>query len=384
MPEIDIIVETPVSNSIRAEQVSCMFDVPPRDKARLEWRGNLPIEERKWNVGLIVGPSGCGKSTILNKIFGPAPHLQWGAPSVIDDFAKSSSVKDIAGICQAVGFNTIPAWLRPFGVLSNGEQFRVELARRLLEGGDQIAVDEFTSVVDRQVAKTGSHAVQKWMRKHDRQFVAATCHFDLEDWLQPDWVLEPATMQFRWRAVQRRPPIECTIARVPYAAWALFARYHYLTADLNQAAACYLLSVGGAPAAFIAVLYRVHPHTNNVYGISRTVTLPDWQGLGLSFVLSDTIASAYKAQGKRFRRNPAHPSLIRACDRSKVWALMKKPGLTNNKNRGGIIGAAGSSKIEGRAVGFGGRPCAIFEYCGPAMAADQSKLLVGDLSRSAT
>ena len=90
---------------------------------------------------------------------------------------------------MAVGFNTIPAWLRPYGVLSNGEKFRVDLARRLLEGGDLIAVDEFTSVVDRQVAKIGSHAVQKWARGKGRQFVAATCHYDLEDWLQPDWVL---------------------------------------------------------------------------------------------------------------------------------------------------------------------------------------------------
>ena len=135
---------------------------------------------------------------------------------MIDDFSPALSVDAISQACMAVGFNTIPAWLRPYGVLSNGEKFRVDLARRLLEGGDLIAVDEFTSVVDRQVAKIGSHAVQKWARGKGRQFVAATCHYDLEDWLQPDWVLEPATMTFRWRSVQRRPELACTIARVPY------------------------------------------------------------------------------------------------------------------------------------------------------------------------
>jgi hypothetical protein len=118
-------------------------------------------------------------------------------------------------------------------VLSNGEKFRVDLARRLLEGGELVACDEFTSVVDRQVAKIGAHAVQKFIRRADRRFVAATCHHDvngtapsrlfpqclpvagaiLEEWLQPDWVLEPATMQFRWRSLQRRPALNCTIRR---------------------------------------------------------------------------------------------------------------------------------------------------------------------------
>ena len=369
MPSIDVVVETPVSRSVRAEQVSCMFDVPPQEKARLEWHGEMPIEDRPWNVGLIVGPSGCGKSTLLRSVFGDPVPLTWGAASVIDDFARSSSVEKISGVCQAVGFNTIPAWLRPHGVLSNGEQFRVELARRLLEGGDLVVMDEFTSVVDRQVARTGSHAVQKHIRKAGKQFVAATCHFDLEDWLQPDWVLEPGTMTFRWRAVQRRPDISCTISRVSYEAWHLFARFHYLTADLNRAAACYLLCVDGAPAAFCAVLYRPHPHTNNVYGMSRTVVLPDWQGLGLAFALSDRIAAAYKAQGMRFRRNPAHPALTRACDRSKVWALVRKPGYVNNKN-----------PKTATSSGFGGRPCAVFEYCGPAMPLDEARALTGPIA----
>ena len=31
-----------------------------------------------------------------------------------EDFARSLSMKEIADMCQAVGFNTIPAWLRPY------------------------------------------------------------------------------------------------------------------------------------------------------------------------------------------------------------------------------------------------------------------------------
>ena len=343
-----------------------MFDVPPQERARLEWHGNLPIEERPWNVGLIVGPSGSGKSTILREVFGEPPALEWGGASVIDDFRTGLPVSEISQACQAVGFNTIPAWLRPYGVLSNGEKFRVELARRLLEGGDLVAVDEFTSVVDRQVAKIGSHAVQKWARRQNRQFVAATCHYDLEEWLQPDWVLEPATMTFRWRAVQRRPDLACTIARVPYAAWQVFARFHYLTAELHTSSRCYVLFVDDRPAAFASAMYRPHPIAQDIWGLSRGVTLPDFQGLGLIFALIDRLGAAYKAKGLRLRSYPAHPVYIRSHDRSPNWRMTKRPGMQNNAN------------LHNRdTIGdFGGRPCAVFEYQGRALDKADAAMLV--------
>jgi GNAT superfamily N-acetyltransferase len=368
MPQIDVVVESAVSQSVRAAQVSSMFDVPPSDIARLEWHGSMPIEERPWNIGLIVGPSGAGKTSIMRQTFGEPISFAWGGASVIDDFDPAFGVGAVTDICMAVGFNTIPAWLRPYRVLSNGEQFRVDLARRLLEGGDLVVCDEFTSVVDRQVATIGAHAVQKFIRKAGRKFVAVTCHYDLEEWLQPDWVFEPATMTFRWRSVQRRPDIRCRVEHVPYGAWERFARFHYMTADLSRSARCFQLSVDGAPAAFCASLFRPHPRVDNIYGISRLVTLPDFQGLGLAFALVDRVGQAYRAKGFRLRCYPAHPGLVRAYDRSRMWRLDKKPGrVTSNRNDTTTI-AAGS---------FGGRPCAVFEYVGPAGSKEDAAILLG-------
>jgi hypothetical protein len=128
---------------------------------------------------------------------------------VIDDFAGTLSMEQVSSACQAVGFNTIPAWLRPFYVLSNGERFRVELARRLLELSDPIVVDEFTSVVDRQVAQIGAHAVQKYVRRNKRKFVAVSCHYDIVDWLQPDWIFEPATMHFARKVTSAQASSRC-------------------------------------------------------------------------------------------------------------------------------------------------------------------------------
>jgi hypothetical protein len=221
---------------------------------------NLPIEDRQWGVGLIVGPSGSGKSTILNHCFGGERAITWGGDGVVDDFPAEASIEVVQGVCSAVGFNTIPAYLRPFQVLSNGEQFRVTMARRLLESTADapIVVDEFTSVVDRQVAKIGAHAVQKWVRRNHRQFIAATCHYDVIDWLQPDWTFEPATRMFSWRSVQPRPSLPIRISKVAYPAWSLFAPFHYLTRELNKAAQCYVLFAGEeeTPAAFGGVLHR--------------------------------------------------------------------------------------------------------------------------------
>ena len=367
MRQIDLQVETELVRSPRVKQLSGMFDVPASEKLSHSWKGEIPIDERDWNVGLIVGPSGAGKSSVSRQLFGEAAQLTWSAPSVCDDFDKRYGIQDIAEICSAVGFNTIPSWMKPYGVLSTGEKFRVDLARHLLEGGDQVVIDEFTSVVDRQVAHIGCNAVQKHIRKHGRKFVAVTCHYDVVDWLQPDWILEPATMSFQWRLLRRRPSLNVEIARVDYSAWKLFAPFHYLTNALHRAAACYVLYVEGMPASFAGILHRPHALVDDVKGVSRLVTLPDYQGLGLAMILADMLGAAHGAIGNRLHTYPAHPSLVRSFDRSQNWELHKKPGQ---------YGAArGKTSSLGKGH-TGQRPNAIFEYCGEKLSAAEGRALI--------
>lgn len=373
MPSIDILVQSEIDKTARVRQLGAMFDVPLQEVARLEWHGTLPIEDDEWNIGLIVGPSGSGKTTIANQLFGAHVPLQWQSKSVIDDFAKSLSIEQIAGVCQSVGFNTIPAWMRPYDVLSTGEKFRVDVARRMLELSDPIVIDEFTSVVDRQVARIGSHAVQKFVRKNNRKLIAVSCHYDIIEWLQPDWIFEPASMTFQRRLLQRRPNIEVTIERVPYSAWKMFAQFHYLTNELHKAARCYVLFADGRPASFVGVLRQPHAQVDDIKRISRIVTLPDWQGIGLGMCLADTLGAAYKATGIRLRNYPAHPSFIRAHDKSKNWHMEKRPGTYSTKT-------SGKRDTIAKAIRFGDRPCAVFEYCGPAMdVTDARRLVQSDL-----
>lgn len=378
--KVDVAVSCVPSSSVRAEQVSAAYDVPPAERHELRWRAELPLDERDWNVGLIVGPSGSGKTTILRRCFGdPAPY-EWGDASVIDDFPADADLEQIVAMCSAVGFNTIPAWLRPYEHLSNGERFRVELARRLIDPAAVIVMDEFTSVVDRQVAKIGAHAVAKQVRKAGTRFVAATCHYDVIDWLQPDWVLEPAKARaddeadrldaFTWRSLHRRPDVECRIARAPHSAWRLFAPYHYLTAHLHPNAAVYVLYAGEheEPAACAGVLPRPTHYGRRNYGVSRLVTLPDWQGLGLAFALVDRVAAAYAARLCVMRTYPAHPALIRSFDRSPVWQLEVAPKIGNV-----IRGPRSSLPTDWHQ---GARPNATFRYVGPTMKVADARCLI--------
>lgn len=346
-----------------------MFDVPREEVSKIEWHYDVPLP-LEWNIGLIVGPSGSGKTLAARVMFGEnfCTPLTWSATSVIDDFDHKHSMQDISAVCQAVGFNTIPAWMRPFDVLSNGEQFRVELARRILESTPPIVIDEFTSVVDRQVAQIGAHAVQKFVRRAGTQFVAVSCHYDIIDWLQPDWILEPAAGKFSPRgSLRRRPELSIEITRVDYSAWKFFAPFHYLTADLHRAAQCFCLFADERPASFGAMLFRPISRStmsSKIWGLSRLVTLPDWQGLGLAMILSDALGSAYKARGERMHTYPAHPSLIRSYDKSMNWGMIKKPGAFSTRATG-----------DGRFVTFGNRPCAVFQYVGPANDGAMNSLL---------
>jgi ABC-type ATPase involved in cell division/GNAT superfamily N-acetyltransferase len=388
--KVDLQVETKLERTPRVKQLSGMFDVPAQEKLTHHWAGDVPLDEQPWSIGLIVGPSGAGKSSVARQLFGEPVLFPWSATSVCDDFDSRYSIQEIAEICSAVGFNTIPSWMKPHAVLSTGEKFRVELARHLLEGGDQVVIDEFTSVVDRQVAHIGCNAVQKYIRKTGKRFVAVTCHYDVVEWLQPDWILEPATMTFRWRAVQRRPALNVEIARVDRSAWKLFAPFHYLTAELHDAAACYVLFVEGSPASFAGILHRPHAMVNDIKGVSRLVTLPDYQGLGLAMILVDMLGSAHRAIGHRLHTYPAHPSLVRSFDKSPRWEMHKRPGVYSpalgrtsglkhaNRNNDAAL-SPGQKKWH-----MGSRPCAVFQYRGDAMAdADQAKALLTGSDRAA-
>lgn len=315
--QVDISLSTPIQRTGRVRQLEGIFDVPPSERSELTWRMELPIEDRSWSIGAIVGPSGSGKSTVLRHVWHEPTLFGWREDrAIIDEFAAPVSV--VSRALSDAGFSSPPSWLRPYGRLSTGEQFRVATTRALLEADSPVLIDEYTSVVDRTVAQIGSAAIAKYIRTiNGKQLVVASCHYDVIDWLQPDWVLDMLTHTFQWRELQRRPSIQLTVSRCSSAWWGVFGHHHYLNASLHARAACYLGRVGLRPAIFVAVLPFPHP-THPGFRGHRIVCLPDFQGVGVGGAMSNFVAALYAWRGPYYY-STSHPGWITTCQHSAHW-----------------------------------------------------------------
>src|SRR5882672_6065861 len=59
----------------------------------------------------------------------------------------------------------------------------------------------------------------------------------------------------------------------------------------------------------------------------RTVTLPDYQGVGIGMAVSSFCAALYSALGQRATSTTSHPAFIAARRRSKDWRMIRDPSL---------------------------------------------------------
>jgi GNAT superfamily N-acetyltransferase len=217
-----------------------------------------------------------------------------------------------------------------------------------------VVFDEYTSVVDRNVARACSAAISKGIRARHIpcRFVAVTCHYDVAQWLEADWVLDMATGRLERRRL-RRPEIAVEIHRCGLAPWKLFARHHYLSGSLAVGARCYLATWEGEPVTFCATLPVITKRDHRRF--TRIVTLPDYQGMGIGMRVVAAVASLHRAEGLRINVTSSHPALIRHCRRSTDWKTVnvKKIGASP---RGSARFAAYRSST--------GRAVVSFEYVG--------------------
>jgi hypothetical protein len=324
-----------------------MFGMEPATSIERRWSVELDLDDRPWNIGLVVGPSGSGKTSLLEDIFEAElePHPWPWASAVVDGFEDELDTDDIVRTLTGVGFSSPPAWLRPYATLSTGEQFRADLARAILWArlsGSVAVVDEFTSTVDRTVAKTASAAVQRLLRGCDistknfignvtPRLVAASCHYDIIDWLQPDWLLDMASGVFTWRSLHPRPAIHLDLRRATHDEWAPFAPHHYLSPALSKRATCIVGEVEGRPATFVGVLSTPSPHGYVLARESRCVCAPDFQGVGLGHATADTVAAAFRARGWRYRSTTSHPAMIGRRARSALWDMERSPSFEHGQ-----------------------------------------------------
>lgn len=338
MPSSKFVVESKIPSSFRVEKVKGQFDYDA-SVVRKEFDVDIPIEDMEWNIGLIVGASGSGKTTIAKKVFKEFElfdGFKWSNKTVIDDFADGLSAIEITDSLNKVGFSSPPDWLKPFNVLSNGQKMRAELARLILESNKPIIYDEFTSVVDRQVAKIGSSAIQKYIRRENKQFIAVSCHYDIEEWLEPDWLYDANEKKFYRRSL-RRPEIKVDIRKAQQSEWELFKEFHYLSSTHNNAAHKYIAEINGEPVAWCSLLHFPHPKLKNCKRIHRIVVKPDYQGIGVGGRFMSELAKDYNKLGTRIRLVTSAPSFIYGLSASKNWMMVRKPSRLKNTAKSGVL-----------------------------------------------
>lgn len=198
MPSFDIIRKNTRKSTFRTQSIIDRYELNT-DSENLELSGKIDIEDKDWSIGLIVGSSGSGKSTISRELFGSDYFVERSYSkefAIIDEMPKDKTLDQITEIFNSCGLGTIWSWLKPYEVLSTGEKMRCDLARCLLEDRDLVVFDEFTSVVDREIAKVASACISKAVRKAKKQFVAVSCHRDIVDWLEPDWIYDTDKKRF--------------------------------------------------------------------------------------------------------------------------------------------------------------------------------------------
>lgn len=361
MPRCSVTVETPIRDSFRVQQVSGMFGLPESPHARETFAAEIPGLDEDWQIGCIVGPSGSGKTTLARAAFGAAVYepAPWPLGQAVIDGLGTAPLQQLAHVLTAVGLGSPPAWLKPFAVLSNGEKFRCELARALLANRELVVFDEFTSLVDRSVAKIASAAISRSIRKGRiaGRFVGVTCHADIAEWLEPDWVLDLGRVADSGpelsRRRLRRPPLRLRVTRCPQKLWRLFARHHYLSGSLSTGATCFAAWLDEQPVAFCALVAMLGKRGQK--RISRLVTLPDYQGLGIGLRLAERVAEFARSRGTRVSITASHPAVIAACQHSSIWQLRSwKP-----------LGNLWRQRFEQRAIpSSAGRGVATFEFLG--------------------
>lgn len=393
--KISIRNRCPHYSSYRAARVQSLFNAESGQAFDLD--ADLDIDDDGWQVGVVVGPSGSGKTSMGREILGADALWTGGewppdAP-IVDAIAPNGDFDAVTAALGAVGLGSVPSWLRPYSVLSNGEKFRAELARIVAEAPGRVVIDEFTSVVDRQIAKIGALAFQKSWRRTGGKAVLLSCHYDVLDWLEPDWIFDTSTGVFEraaaGRRLRRRPPIELEIRQVDGSWWPLFEPHHYLKLPRMVACRYFVGFVDGEPVAHLGIAPRLE--TGGVRGC-RMVIMPEWQGAGvgmkfLNWIMENEITGQGRF-GDRVRAgyfHTSHPGLCAGLRRDPRWEQISAVmyGGNRGKSHSSIAKSNAKKAKEHRSIeatvnaGYGGHFRAVqgFRYRGNAWA--ESKKAAG-------
>lgn len=361
IPEIiDFTLQSDVNKSFRCQCAANSQDIDVKKKNTHHMHiENIRIPE-KWNIGLVVGSSGSGKTTLIKHLFGEdvfACDLDVDAP-IIEQFPKEISYEDCAKMLIGIGLSSVPCWIRPYKTLSNGQQARAQAAYMMSRAGEDIVcIDEWTSVVDRTVAKAMSACVNRFARKCEKKIILCSCHYDIIEWVKPDWMIDCNKQEFLLPKsdnffFQEREELKFDIREIDKSSWKYFSKYHYLSERIPGGKTYFFGLFSGEEQIGFNCYANYVPHKKGrkiIYHFNRTVIHPDYVGLGLGLKFINETA--------RIMKSKIDCEIMGKFSSIPVYAAMKKDERWRLEKTEYRFGYEKRRKVQGRGSGF--RECGI-------------------------
>ena len=334
MKNYHLTLQSPVATSFRCTKAANSLDIDQEKKSIHEFKVAADLDS-DYSIGLIVGASGSGKTTLAKHIFGDEAFKEILDPAkpVIDQFPDNYAYDDCAAMLCGVGLTSVPCWIRPAYTLSNGQRARAECALQMArKDSNVIVIDEWTSVVDRTVAKVMSHCIQKHARKTKKRIVLLSCHYDVIEWLNPDWVIDANKQEYTdrrllWRDQKRTEQLRFDIYETGRSTWKYFSRYHYLSERLAGGHQKFFgLWEGANQIGFLAftnyVPHRKEKMVRMQMHFNRLVIHPDYCGFGLGIHFLNHCSQVMHDQGYEVMGKFSSAPVYSALKRDSNWRLV--------------------------------------------------------------
>lgn len=186
--------ETQVECTDRVLEVAEAFGLGLDDK-KFTLYDNLEIDVKDGDIVYINGQSGSGKSVLLRELqkeMEKAGKKVLNINEVVIDNNKpvidqvGNNMHEAINLLSKTGINDAYLLVRKPYELSDGQRYRLWLAKLIENESDVWVADEFGAVLDRVTAKVVAFNIQKVARKMGKTLIVATTHTDLKDELGPD------------------------------------------------------------------------------------------------------------------------------------------------------------------------------------------------------
>lgn len=165
---------------------------------------HLDVEVNPGDVVYITGQSGSGKSLLLQDLVvqmrdeglkvADLNDIRLADKPVIELLGTSTT--NAADLLAKAGISDAWIYIRKPAELSDGQRYRLKLAKVMESDADVWVADEFGAILDRVTAKVIAFNMQKVARALGKTLIVATTHTDLKDELAPSLTV---TKRFRER-----------------------------------------------------------------------------------------------------------------------------------------------------------------------------------------